>query len=476
METSVRVARFREFGLLRGSERDEAVMVAVGGMREALANLARLVGVVEASQSFRDDGHGSVRAWFQAVSNSSRGDAAALVSTARVLDGLPEWAGRLSDGEIGESQLREVRGLFANKRCRVVLEGQGQYALSYFARVLPFDDFKRVCERFRLLTDPDGDHRDHVEAHEARGVSTAFVGAEFLLRARGGVAAGAAMMAVLDAFVEVEFAADAAELRERCGENAPMVLLRRTHRQRRADALSNIFAVAASAAGVGKPGESLVNYLIDSATFADTVATMTNTDAQPGPSPDHPAAHGGSGPGGGVAGVAGGAGAGGGSGAAGGGGMTVDEWIERLRNCRSQTTTGVGVDPRVIVAAAINGRVRQIVVDPAGIVLHAGRRQRFFTGALRDVLQTVWERCFHPGCGVPATACEMDHVIGWSERGGLTDVGNGVPGCDRHNRWKHDHRFRSRIDEHGQIRTYRADETEIAPLQRPERERDDDHW
>ena len=73
-------------------------------------------------------------------------------------------------------------------------------------------------------------------------------------------------------------------------------------------------------------------------------------------------------------------------------------------------------------------------------------------------------------------ACEMDHVIGWTEPGGLADVGNGVPGCDRHNQWKHDHRFRSRIDEHGRIRTYRPDRTEIAPLQQPEHEHDDDHW
>ena len=100
--------------------------------------------------------------------------------------------------------------------------------LSYFARMLPFDDFEQVCERFRVLTDPDGGHRDHVDAREARNVTSGFVGAEFLLRARGGVPAGAAMIAVLDAFVQVEFAADVAELRERCGENAPMVLLRRT--------------------------------------------------------------------------------------------------------------------------------------------------------------------------------------------------------------------------------------------------------
>ena len=38
----------------------------------------------------------------------------------------------------------------------------------------------------------------------------------------------------------------------------------------------------------------------------------------------------------------------------------MQEWIERLQNCRSQTTSGVAMDPRVIVAAAINGRVRQI--------------------------------------------------------------------------------------------------------------------
>ena len=461
VETSVRAGRFREFDSLRGAERDEAVMVAVRGAREALANVARLVSVVEANQSFRDDGHGSVRAWVQAVSNCSQRDAAGLVSTARVLDGLPEWAGRMSDGDIGESQLREVRGLYANKRCRGALEDDGQYVLSHFARVLPFDDFKQVCDRFRMLVDPDGTHRDHVAAHDGRGVSTGFVGAEFFLRARGGVPAGAAMIRVLDAFVQVEFDADVAELRERCGQNAPMVLLRRTHGQRRADALANIFAMAASATGVVAPGESLVDYLIDSRTFTTTVAAMTNTDTDTGPDtdPSHP-------------GQPGGNGSLGGTGCAGVTGVTVEEWIERLQNCRSQTTTGVAVDPRVIVAAAINGRIRQIVIDPAGIVLHAGRRQRFFTGALRDVLQTVWERCFHPGCGVPAVACEMDHVIGWTEPGGLTDITNGVPGCDRHNRWKHDHRFRSRIDEHGRCRTYRADGTEIAPIQRPERGHD----
>jgi hypothetical protein len=153
--------------------------------------------------------------------------------------------------------------------------------LSYFARMLPFDDFEQVCERFRVLTDLDGSHRDHVDAREARNVTSGFVGAEFLLRARGGVPAGAAMIAVLDACVQVEFAADVAELRERCGENAPMVLWRRTD----------------DAAGRAGPG---------------------------------------------------------------GGGMTMQEWIERLRNCRSQTTSGVAMDPRVIVAAAINGRVRQI--------------------------------------------------------------------------------------------------------------------
>ena len=80
--------------------------------------------------------------------------------------------------------------------------------MSYFARMLPFDDFEQVCKRFRVLTDPDGSHRDHVDAREARNVTSGFVGAEFLLRARGGVpagaagAAGAAMIAVLDAFVQ----------------------------------------------------------------------------------------------------------------------------------------------------------------------------------------------------------------------------------------------------------------------------------
>jgi hypothetical protein len=63
--------------------------------------------------------------------------------------------------------------------------------------------------------------------------------------------------------------------------------------------------------------------------------------------------------------------------------------------------------------------------------------QRTFTGALRRGIEVRDRRCTHPaGCDVPASTCDIDHIVPWSE-GGETSQANGRVLCAAHNRHPH---------------------------------------
>ncbi len=102
---------------------------------------------------------------------------------------------------------------------------------------------------------------------------------------------------------------------------------------------------------------------------------------------------------------------------------------------RCETADGVAVDPAAVVAAALSGQVRRIIMDSCGRVLDVGRRRRLFTGAARDAIRLTRRRCCWPGCHVPVGRAQLDHTVPWVE-GGVTDVDNGGPLCGRHNRFK----------------------------------------
>jgi hypothetical protein len=106
-------------------------------------------------------------------------------------------------------------------------------------------------------------------------------------------------------------------------------------------------------------------------------------------------------------------------------------------------------------------------------VIDLGRSSRLFRGGGRDAVKLFAQRCDHPGCEVPGSQCDIDHVLEWVRDHGGTDPGNGRARCPRHNDEKHRKGWRTRIDEYGAAHTYRADGTEIAPRPQP-RGNDDD--
>ena len=59
--------------------------------------------------------------------------------------------------------------------------------------------------------------------------------------------------------------------------------------------------------------------------------------------------------------------------------------------------------------------------------------------AQRRAITTRSPHCQWPGCEIPATWCDIHHVIWW-EHGGLSDLDNFLPVCEQHHqKIHHDH-------------------------------------
>jgi hypothetical protein len=79
---------------------------------------------------------------------------------------------------------------------------------------------------------------------------------------------------------------------------------------------------------------------------------------------------------------------------------------------------------------------RYVVTDPTtGLPVHQGLTRRRPNAGQQRHVETLHPSCVFPGCRMPASACDLDHQIPWSE-GGPTEVGNLTPLC------RHDHRIR----------------------------------
>ncbi len=73
------------------------------------------------------------------------------------------------------------------------------------------------------------------------------------------------------------------------------------------------------------------------------------------------------------------------------------------------------------------------ITDPhTGMLIDAGTTKRRPDAAQRRWVQARDQVCVFPGCRMPATDCDLDHIEPHSH-GGITSVGNLAPGC------RHDH-------------------------------------
>jgi Domain of unknown function (DUF222) len=393
--------------------------------RRAEMLLAEAVGVAERSTAYTEDGHASVAGWLRATCNTSKADATAFVQCSRLLQAIPEARSAAAAGRLGVAQTRLMARVFANPRCADQLPGSAALLVGH-AEGLWFDEFRVVIERWQTLADADGAHADHERAHRDRDAHVSITGARTYLDARGGVVAGSMIEEIFQKFCDTEFCADWDTGRAKWGDRMTPGLLERTPAQRRFDALLAVF-LAAAGGGTAGACDPLVNIIVDQTTLEHHLTRLAGATT----APLDPA--------------------------------TVDD-----RRC--ETTAGVPVDPVDMLAAALTGHVRRVVMDSAGVVIDLGRRSRLFTGGSRDAVLLGDRWCLWPGCDNRSGRCQTDHTTPWA-RDGPTRPGNGGPACGRHNLWKQRHGYITTRDPTGQWHTYRPDGTEITPLNATNRAR-----
>ncbi len=187
---------------------------------------------------------------------------------------------------------------------------------------------------------------------------------------------------------------DWAEARERLGDAATALDLRRTPAQRRHDALIEMARASKAHAGIG-PGPDLGTTIVcDHDTYltalARILAKVRGDDPDSFPYP-------------------------------------------LARRC--EWANGDPATPEQAVWASIAGWFDVLALDEDGVPLNYSDRRRFFQGRQRDALMIAFPRCDQPGCDIRSLHCQIDHLLAWID-GGLTDAVNGRPRCTGHNLWK----------------------------------------
>src|SRR5215207_4071318 len=406
-----------EIEALEGAELDAALWALEQARRRIEGATAEVVGRSDRSAHFMLDGHRSVKAWTMAVTNCSPAEAARRDKTARLVHMWPEVGEQLRSAEIGVAQVHELARLGANPRCSKQLAESGA-VLAEAAQQLQYLDFRTVTQRWEQLADANGAHQGHDASLQRRNVTIIETGGEFEIRGRLPVIAGTILREIFDKFTEAEFHADwdAATLQH---GTATKELLARSAAQRRADALTKIFETAATAGIAGKPVDITVNLLIDHDQFEQTLRNQIDD------TPIH-----------------------------------IDPATVSAR--RSETADGIPVDPRHIVALAVLGHVRRIVIDTQGIVINAGRRKRLFDNALRSILKTLHPRCIWLGCMIRAAIAEIDHSDGYAN-GGRTDADKADIQCKHHNLFSHHNNYQPQRAPNGTWQLHRPNGTPLAP-------------
>ena len=97
-------------------------------------------------------------------------------------------------------------------------------------------------------------------------------------------------------------------------------------------------------------------------------------------------------------------------------------------------SAGTVLRPGDVVPLLSEAEIERIVFDGKSRVIDVGRRTRFFRGALRRAIEVRDRTCQEPlGCDVPAEACDVDHIVPYTE-GGETTQENGRCTCKSFNR------------------------------------------
>jgi hypothetical protein len=337
------------------------------------AQMTRLSGAWDSRRCFDADEAKTGAAWLAERCRVPIGAARRQLHHARMLRRLPHVEAAFVAGEIGTAQVRALCGA-VNLRTEARFADDEKLLVDH-AKTLRFADFVRAMRYWLLLADPDGAERDADAAHAGRSFG--------LYQSLDGTWVGELRLPpvqgaiVADGLGRIErelFQAEWAEAKSRLGDLVSVDALRRTPAQRRADALVELV----TRAGAAPPG---------SLRPAPLFTVLVGYETLAGP-------------------------------------------VSELANQRTVLTPGQ-LAPWISEAD-----IERVVFDSPSRIIDIGRRQRFFRGAARRLVEVRDRRCGGFACDVPAPHCHIDHVQPWNGENTTTD--NGQPRCGWHNRRKGD--------------------------------------
>ena len=105
---------------------------------------------------------------------------------------------------------------------------------------------------------------------------------------------------------------------------------------------------------------------------------------------------------------------------------------------------GGPVAPESLRMLCCDAAVVPVVMNGKGQPLDVGRSTRTIPDGLRRAVAARDRGCSHPGCGRPASWCEIHHLIPW-EHGGETKLSNLARLCRVHHRQTHSTEWICRI-------------------------------
>jgi hypothetical protein len=400
-----------------------ALIVSVERLaRRVRAAQVEVLNQVDRRGLHRADGHASAKVVVRHHAKTSDPEALRRTKACRMLRDLTEVGAAWRAGTIGSCQVDRVARSHANPRARAWFVANEALVL-HAAQTMGYRLFDLQVTDWERLADQDGTCDRSQQRHDNRDatLSQDYDGG-WTLRAGCGSIQGAELREILARFLDAEVAADWAIARAEHGDDATADQLPRTDNQRRFDALYKMFQRGASA-HADEPGGSVVvtNIVIDHTTFEREIRRLFGTaDEAPGP-------------------------------------RTADE----LARFRCSTLDGNPVDPTESVATALLGHIRRVVIGSGSVAIDLGRRSRLFTGPAQLAARLSATECYWPGCQVPVSQCQIDHLQPWAPpHNGSTSPGNGAPACGRHNRFKQQG-FNAWRDPAGGWHILRPDGTEL---------------
>ena len=386
--------------------------------RALSARQAVLLGEIDARALHRADGHNSVRTMARYKAKLSRGEAARREQSMRVCRDLPAVASAWQDGELSDCHVALLARVYANRRVSRLMPDAEDWFLEQVT-VQCFGEFDARVREWQRLADQDGpEPRDH-ESRDARLVQNDY-DLSWDLTGHWASLEGASLNEIFEHYIHAEWLADWEKAKAEHGEATCEADLARTPPQRRADALAQIFRDAAANPDGAVPARFVHNIVWTAATFETMVCRLAGQGKEGEPAID------------------------------------PDDY-------RCSTIDGVPIDATEAVVNALLNQVRRVIIDAPSTVIDLGRA-RSFTGSACDAVQLQATHCVWPGCTVPTTRCETDHLVEHAKHG-RTNPTNGAPVCGRHNRWKQKGFSVSRDPTTGRWRTNRPDGTQITPIQ-----------